>query len=192
MPPQENNPNPENIKMNIDFTKLAKIANKCKHHRVSRFLINYEQSIVKKIPFLLQINQCEFALKLAIESGDPNVIEKVFRTMLNCPVHSYGQPPKLNDKLVQDTISYAHDITGGLRHLRNFAKKKGHVQILQRIIERAEEAKQTMAKSKPTNPVERTKLNAMIAMQQDCTLPKMHIANSYSREKLPERFADLD
>lgn len=90
MDEQENNPNPENIKMNIDFTKLAKIAIKCKRENISRFLINYEQSIVKKIPFLLQIDQCQFALRLAVESGDPNVIEKVFRTMLKCPVHSFG------------------------------------------------------------------------------------------------------
>lgn len=112
--------------------------------------------------------------------------------MLKCNVHSAGAPQKLNDKLVQDTIAFAHETHGGLRHLRNFAKKKGHVQILQRIIENAEAAKQTMAKNRPTIPAERAKLNAMISMQQDCTLPKLHIANSFDRERLPERFKDVD
>ena len=85
--------------------------------------------------------------------------------MLKCPVHSHGQPAKLSDKLVQETITFAHGITGGLRHLRNFAKKKGHVQILKRIIENAEAAKHTMAKNKPAAPGDRAKLNAMISMQ---------------------------
>lgn len=49
-----------------------------------------------------------------------------------------------------------------------------------------------MARNKPTNPAERTKLNAMISMQQDCSLPKMHIDNSFSREALAERFQDVD
>ena len=51
------NQNPENIKMNIDFTKLAKIAFQNNRIEISQFLIGYEQSIVKKIPFLLEINK---------------------------------------------------------------------------------------------------------------------------------------
>ena len=43
--------------MNIDFTKLAKIAFQNKRNDISQFLIGYEQSIVKKIPFLLEINK---------------------------------------------------------------------------------------------------------------------------------------
>jgi hypothetical protein len=43
--------------MNIDFTKLAKIAYQQNRIDVSQFLIGYEQSIVKKIPFLLEINK---------------------------------------------------------------------------------------------------------------------------------------
>jgi len=37
---------------------------------------------VKKIPFLLEINEREQALKFAMDSGDPNIIEKVFTEIL--------------------------------------------------------------------------------------------------------------
>ena len=43
--------------MNIDFTKLAKIAYQNQRTLTSTFLIGYEHSIVKKIPFLLEIDQ---------------------------------------------------------------------------------------------------------------------------------------
>jgi hypothetical protein len=36
------NQNPENIKMNIDFTKLAKIAHQNERKETSTFLIGYE------------------------------------------------------------------------------------------------------------------------------------------------------
>lgn len=52
--------NSDNIKMNIDFTKLARIAfQNDRYKKISSFLIGYEQSIVKKIPFLLEINERE-------------------------------------------------------------------------------------------------------------------------------------
>lgn len=43
-----------NIKLNIDFTKLAKIADSKGRKRLANFLIDKEKSIVKKIPFLLE------------------------------------------------------------------------------------------------------------------------------------------
>lgn len=43
------------IKLNIDFTKLAKLAHNKKKLRLSEFLIMYERQIVKKIPFLLEV-----------------------------------------------------------------------------------------------------------------------------------------
>jgi hypothetical protein len=33
---------------------------------------------VKKIPFLLEINKHDQALRFATDSGDPNIIDKVF------------------------------------------------------------------------------------------------------------------
>jgi len=68
--------------MNIDFTKLAKIAFQNKRGKISTFLIGYEQSIVKKIPFLLEINELEQALRFGMDSGDPNIIDKVFSEIL--------------------------------------------------------------------------------------------------------------
>ena len=45
---------PQSIKINIDFTKLAKIADSLKKKSLANFLIKQERSIVKKIPFLLE------------------------------------------------------------------------------------------------------------------------------------------
>lgn len=43
------------VKLNIDFTKLAKIADSRGKKAIADFLINFEKSIVKKIPFLLEV-----------------------------------------------------------------------------------------------------------------------------------------
>jgi hypothetical protein len=51
--PPADNPNPENIKMRIDFTNLADMAQRKGYSEVAKEIIKYEQSIVKKIPFLL-------------------------------------------------------------------------------------------------------------------------------------------
>ena len=40
---------------------------------------------------MLQIGQNSVALRLAIESGDPNIIEKVFKKMLRA---DFGEVPK--------------------------------------------------------------------------------------------------
>ena len=70
------------IKLNIDFTKLAKIADSKGRKRLANFLISKEKSIVKKIPFLLEAEQYEEALGFAMEGGDPNIINKVFTEIL--------------------------------------------------------------------------------------------------------------
>ena len=69
---------PPSIKINIDFTKLAKIADSMKKKNLANFLIKQERSIVKKIPFLLEAQQFDEALKFAVEGGDPNIINKVY------------------------------------------------------------------------------------------------------------------
>jgi len=45
----------EKIKLNIDFTKLAKIAHQKNKKDVSNDLIRREKHIVKKIPFMLEV-----------------------------------------------------------------------------------------------------------------------------------------
>lgn len=102
--------------MNIDFTKLAKIAYQNKRGKIPSFLIGYEQSIVKKIPFLLEINEWEQALKFAMDSGDPNIIEKVFDEIL--------EKNKGKGGANHDVLSLCYSIEDCIRHLRNFAKKR--------------------------------------------------------------------
>jgi Vps16, C-terminal region len=74
---------PSNIKLNIDFTKLAKNADNRGRKNLANFLIKQEKSIVKKIPFLLEAGKFEDALTFAIEGGDPNIINKVFTEIIN-------------------------------------------------------------------------------------------------------------
>jgi hypothetical protein len=102
---------PPSIKINIDFTKLAKIADSMKKKNLANFLIKQERSIVKKIPFLLEAQQFDEALKFAVEGGDPNIINKVYTEIMS------KYPSNL-----RVVIETAKAIPDGLRHLRNYAK----------------------------------------------------------------------
>ena len=104
---------PASIKINIDFTKLAKIADSMKRKNLANFLIKQERSIVKKIPFLLEAQQYDEALKFACEGGDPNIINKVFSEILA----KYQTNMRV-------AIEAAKSVPDGLRHLRNFAKSR--------------------------------------------------------------------
>jgi len=44
--------------------------------------LDYEKSVIKKTPFLLQLEQYEKALGTAIEYGDLNIINKVIAEIL--------------------------------------------------------------------------------------------------------------
>lgn len=107
--------------MNIDFTKLAKIAFNMNKLKVSEFLIQHEKQIVKKIPFLLDVSQFKQAFGIAVESGDTNNINKVISDILK------------QAKELEWVIELAFGVTDGLRHLRNFAKKRRKVDILRAI-----------------------------------------------------------
>ena len=113
---------PANIKLNIDFTKLAKIADSKQRKALANFLIKQEKSIVKKIPFLLEAKQFEEALKFAIEGGDPNIINKVFTEIINKFMGNIKAP-----------IQTASMLPEGLRHLRNYAKTRGRIDILNEL-----------------------------------------------------------
>ena len=43
----------DQVKLGIDFTKLAKLAQHSEKKELSNYLIVYEKQIVKKIPFYL-------------------------------------------------------------------------------------------------------------------------------------------
>jgi hypothetical protein len=111
--------------MNIDFTKLAKIAHQNERKETSTFLIGYEQSIVKKIPFLLEIDQQEKALGFAMESGDPNIIEKVFSEILK----------KYRGGSYFDMLEMVNKIEDCIRNLRNYAKKMRDYTLLDQILD---------------------------------------------------------
>ena len=102
------------VKLGIDFTKLAKLAHHSGKTYLSEYLIGYEKQIVKKIPFLLQTGKHQDALRIAVQGGDPNNINKVFTEILKS---------QLND--VDAVITIVADVQDGLRHLRNYAKKRG-------------------------------------------------------------------
>lgn len=144
--------------MHIDFTKLANIAYQCRRKDTSNFLIGYEQSIVRKIPFLLQIGEHSDALMLAIASGDPNIIEKVFRRMFadgeKLPPDAPFDGTKLSPANVNRVIKEAAKITDGLRHLRNYAKKRGYGIILYQMMGQAEiHRTDPQAKNRAADPV---------------------------------------
>ena len=115
------------VKLQIDFTKLANIAH---HHRkflVSDYLIAHEKQIVKKIPFLLQVKQHQQALQIAVDGGDPNNINKVLSEILK-EVQNDGE----------EAVRIAATVPDGLRHFRNFAKKRrdgNNLNLLRQIYE---------------------------------------------------------
>jgi len=90
-------------------------------------LIGYEQSIVKKIPFLLEIDKQDQALNFAMDSGDPNIIDKVFSDIL---AKTKGQHPKV----LQEVLELVNRIEDAMRHLRNYAKKRKDHGILEQMI----------------------------------------------------------
>ena len=106
--------------MNINFTKLAKIADNYGKNKIATFLIEYEKSIVKKIPFLLEVRKYDKALGFAIEEGDPNIINKVI-----------GEIMKVKEK--QEAFDMLGRVPDGLRHLRNYARSRKNEELLLEI-----------------------------------------------------------
>lgn len=118
----------DKITLNVDFTKLAKIAHQKQKKSVSNYLINKEKHIVKKIPFMLEVQEFEQALKIAIEGGDPNNINKVFIEIIKA--RKAKEAP-----MFKQVIDLAFRVDNGLRHLRNFAKKRHELFLLREIYE---------------------------------------------------------
>lgn len=66
----------------IDYTKIAKVAQEAGHKEIAIQLVNYENSVIKKIPYLLSLNQFEVALEISIANGDMNIVHKVISKIL--------------------------------------------------------------------------------------------------------------
>lgn len=127
--------------MNIDFTKLAKIAFQNGKSSISQFLIGYEQSIVKKIPFLLETDQHDEALRFAMDSGDPNIIDKVFTEIL-----AKAKPRGLQE--INNMLNLIYRTEDAVRHLRNYAKKRKDNQLLDWLINYQNQKQMAAAASK--------------------------------------------
>lgn len=91
-------------------------------------MIGYEQSIVKKIPFLLEIDEQRQALRFAINSGDPNIIDKVFSDILK---KAKAKGPEGTVKVIERV----NQIEDAMRHLRNYAKKRKNNSLLQQMVQ---------------------------------------------------------
>ena len=56
------------------------------------------------------------ALKFAMDSGDPNIIDKVFSQIISKKGDYFA--------IVNQMLEEVNKIEDGMRHLRNFAKKR--------------------------------------------------------------------
>lgn len=61
---------------------------------------------------MLEVKQYKLALSIAVEGGDPDDINKV--------INEISKPPAKYEEVIRLVV----EIPDGLRHLRNFAKKR--------------------------------------------------------------------
>ncbi len=67
------------------------------------------------------------ALKFAMDSGDPNIIDKVFSQIISKKGDYFA--------IVNQMLEEVNKIEDGMRHLRNFAKKRKDNQLLIKMIQ---------------------------------------------------------
>lgn len=108
------------VELDIDFGGLALQAVKMNKLKLQEYLIRQETQI-KKIPHLLDCFEFKQALAIAVESGDPNEISRVLINLVK------------THKDFAAVIEIAFSVTNGLRHLRNFAKKRHNLDQLRAI-----------------------------------------------------------
>ncbi len=63
------------------------------------------------------------ALRFAMDSGDPNIIDKVFYEILKA-----AEPGGY--KAIHKVINLVYNIEDAMRHLRNYAKKRKDYELL--------------------------------------------------------------
>ena len=136
-------------------------------------MIRYEKQIVKKIPFYLQIQEYEQALRIAVKGGDPNNINKVFTEILKRELDS-GEA----------VITYASKVEGGLRHLRNYAKKRGVAG--QHLLKQIYQFQKESERSDRENP-----MFGLKALGQDSTEIEHYISKAYQEKDFLNRQAFL-
>lgn len=120
---------------------------------------------MKKIPFLLEIDQQEKALGFAMDSGDPNIIEKVFSEILK----------KYRGGSYFDMLEKVNKIEDCIRHLRNYAKKMRDYTLLEQIMDfQAKKQQQEAA----TKQIDKKKVH-QINLTHDFTQPRLLIEDSF-------------
>lgn len=75
---------------------------------------------------MLEVQEYQEALRIAVEGGDPNNISKVFMEIIKSK-RSEAAPHFRN------VIELASKVESALRHLRNFAKKRHELFLLREI-----------------------------------------------------------
>ena len=112
----------------IDYTKIAKVAQEKGYKEIAIQLVNNEHSVVKKIPYLLSLNQFEVALEISISNGDMNIVNKVISKILE----------KLRDNNAAfreflEKMRFAH------RKFITYAKQEGDIELMKQLRSSMEE-----------------------------------------------------
>jgi len=97
------------VSLGIDYGRLARIAAKSKLHEVANYLISFEPRLENKIPFFYERQNYPEALRLAIETGDPNEVSKVFNHILSL---SRGDNPR---KSLREVVKLVIEVADGPR-----------------------------------------------------------------------------
>jgi hypothetical protein len=75
-----------------------------------------QETQIKRIPYLLDCFEFKQALAIGVDSGDPDSISRVLTNLVK------------THKDFNAVIDIAFSVTNGLRHLRNFAKKRHNIE----------------------------------------------------------------
>jgi len=104
----------------IDYTKIAKVAQEMGLKEIAIELVNMEKSVIKKIPYLLSLNQFEVALEISIINV--NIINKVISKILQ----KHGEDDEWM-KLFLDKMKFSH------RKFISYAKQEENLELLKRL-----------------------------------------------------------
>jgi len=112
----------------IDYTKIAEVAQKSGHKEIAIQLVNYEKSVIKKIPYLLSLNQFEVALEISIANGDMDIVNKVISKILE----QYGKDDEYM-KIFLEKMKFSH------KKFITYAKQENNIELIVRFRKLMEE-----------------------------------------------------
>ena len=106
-----------------------------------------------------------------MDSGDPNIIDKVFSEIL-------AKTRGLGFKALQDVLELVNKIDDAMRHLRNYAKKRKDNGILEQMI-KFQQAKQVQEQNAAKGGARAPSSNNQISLTNDFTQPRVFIEEAY-------------